>query len=133
MFKEGSGVTLEGLKKGINTLSPYMVSKKTGSLIVRKPGAFGEHDGVDFALAELKDCTVLICDRTEQISIDFLENCYVLLGPCNTSTFIRDCKNCTFWCATRQFRTRDCKSCDFYLYSNTDPIIESSENLRIAP
>jgi len=65
--------------------------------------------------------------------VDECKNCKVLIGPCDSSTFVRDCKNCTFWITTRQLRTRDCKDCIFYLHSHTEPIIESSQDLAFAP
>ena len=34
---------------------------------------------------------------------------------------------------SKQLRTRDCVQCDFYLYSQTDPIIETSKAMRFAP
>lgn len=34
---------------------------------------------------------------------------------------------------SKQLRTRDCVQCDFYLYSQTDPIIETSSAMRFAP
>merc|ERR1711865_1139834 len=64
---------------------------------------------------------------------DFLTGCTVLCAPVNASTFVRNCTNCTFWVATRQLRTRDCKNCVFYLHAHTEPIIESSLDLVIAP
>jgi hypothetical protein len=38
-----------------------------------------------------------------------------------------------FWIATRQLRTRDCKNCTFFLYTFTEPVIESSSDLAFAP
>lgn len=48
------------------------------------------------------------------------------------SVFIRDCKNCTVVVACQQFRTRDCSGCTFFLFSSTQPVIESSADLRFA-
>eukprot|EP00434_Breviolum_minutum_P038771 symbB.v1.2.034406.t1/scaffold4435.1/size39697/1 len=62
-----------------------------------------------------------------------LKNCRVLIGPCRSSSFIRNCENCTFWVATKQFRVRDCINCTFYLHCHTEPVIEASKDLRIAP
>merc|ERR1719265_2873890 len=84
-------------------------------------------------LEELEDCEVLLCDRSEQIMADYLTVCSVLCAPVNSSTFVRNCTNCVFWVATRQLRTRDCKNCVFYLHAHTEPIIESSSELIIAP
>merc|ERR1712056_104111 len=96
---------MEGLKKGLKKLNPYCIMDVSQRLIVRKPGAFGGHNGVDLALDGCKDCTILICDRTAQVMVDDLTDCCVLLGPCETSIFLRNCENCTFWLATSGLRS----------------------------
>lgn len=35
--------------------------------------------------------------------------------------------------AAGQLRTRDCRRCTFYLYSKTEPVIETSDDLTFAP
>jgi len=129
----GDGVSLEGLKRGLRMLDPYNIAKQSNRLIVRKPGAFGGAQGVDLHIEELDHCTVLVCDRTEQVFGDELSNCQVLIGPCNSAVFVRKCYACTFWVACKQLRTRDCKNCVFYLHSQTEPAIETSERLSFAP
>eukprot|EP00913_Durusdinium_trenchii_P021979 g20652.t1 len=140
----GSGVELADFKRGLKDLNPYAVHDRTTQLLVRKPGAFGGIEGVDFHLEDrvdcrappsrdCKGCSVLICDKSEEFKVDALANCRVLIGPCTSSSFIRNCENCTFWVATRQFRVRDCSNCTFYLHCHTEPVIESSKELRIAP
>jgi len=49
------------------------------------------------------------------------------------SIFVRDCTDCVFTIACKQLRTRDCKNCTFYLYSKTEPIIETSSKMSFAP
>ena len=39
----------------------------------------------------------------------------------------------SFTIACRQLRTRDCHDCTFHLYVKTEPIIETSHNVRFAP
>eukprot|EP00931_Biecheleriopsis_adriatica_P106828 TRINITY_DN81204_c0_g1_i1.p1 TRINITY_DN81204_c0_g1~~TRINITY_DN81204_c0_g1_i1.p1 ORF type:complete len:473 (+),score=117.48 TRINITY_DN81204_c0_g1_i1:37-1455(+) len=132
-FKTAAGgVDLEGLHKGFPSLNPYLISKRTSAFIMRKPGSVCAPGG-QMQLEELSDCTVLICDRAEQVFVDECKNCQVLIGPCDSSTFVRDCKNCTFWIATRQLRTRDCVDCKFFLFSHTEPIIETSKEVAFAP
>ncbi|CAK0880503.1 unnamed protein product [Prorocentrum cordatum] len=129
-----SGVTLEAFRTGIRgSLSPYSMSKRKDCVLVRKPGAFGGMSGVDFQVEECSGCTILICDRTDQVYLDELVDCIVLVGPCNSSIFARNCRGCTFWLACRQLRTRDCASCTFHLHSHTEPVIESSSDLSFAP
>jgi len=131
---KGSGVTPEVFKKEIRTaLNPYLISRQSNRLIMRKPGAFGGMDCVDFNVQDCTDCTILICDRTAQACLEGNKNCTILIGPCDSSVSVRESENCTYWIACRQFRTRDCKNCTFYVYSASEPGIELSEGLSIAP
>eukprot|EP00747_Dinoflagellata_sp_TGD_P112505 gnl/TRDRNA2_/TRDRNA2_171492_c0_seq1.p1 gnl/TRDRNA2_/TRDRNA2_171492_c0~~gnl/TRDRNA2_/TRDRNA2_171492_c0_seq1.p1 ORF type:complete len:1103 (+),score=237.74 gnl/TRDRNA2_/TRDRNA2_171492_c0_seq1:268-3309(+) len=130
---DGKGVTPDALKRGLKVLNPYLINKHSNKLIARRPGAFGGREGIDLQLEELSHCTVLICDRTEQVFVDEISNCMVLVGPCDSATFLRNCKDCTFWIVTRQLRTRDCENCTIYLHTETEPVIETSQNMSFAP
>jgi hypothetical protein len=57
----------------------------------------------------------------------------VFVGACATSVFVRDCNDCEFTVATRQFRARGCHRCTFHLYSMTQPIIELSSEVVFTP
>lgn len=48
------------------------------------------------------------------------------------SIFIRDCSDCSFAIICQQFRTRDCKRITTFLSCCTQPIIESSTNMKFA-
>ena len=43
----------------------YMFEKRTGEELIKKPG---EVNGLDFAIRDLKDCTVFLLDHTAQVS-----------------------------------------------------------------
>eukprot|EP00435_Cladocopium_sp_Y103_P040789 s216_g11.t1 len=128
-----SGVDLAAFKRGLKELNPYAVQNRDHKLIVRRPEAFGGIEGVDFHLEDCTGCTCLICDKSEEFKVDALTNCRVLIGPCRSSTFIRNCENCTFWVATKQFRVRDCSHCTFYLHCHTEPVIEASKGYLDGP
>lgn len=72
-----------------------------------------------------------LLDTVASLTVDYCTSCVLVTGPVESSTFIRNCKDCTFVVATAQFRTRDCEGCRFFLHSNTEPIIESSKNLEV--
>ena len=84
-------------------------------------------------LRYLEGCEVYACDNSAQVFVDSCKNCRILLGPCESTIFVRDCDDCTVWCAAQQFRSRDSQRCTFYLYTKTAPIIEASYDLTIAP
>jgi len=108
----------------------YTFKNKKGETLVKKPG---EIDGQPFNLEHLDNCEVRLMDHSDQIQVDFLTNCKVLIGPSCESVFVRDCSDCEFSIACKQLRTRDCHRCTIYLYSLTDPVIETSSLLKIAP
>lgn len=84
------------------------------------------------AVWQLLPLTVLWC-LSDQIQVDELKRCKILIGPSCESVFIRDCEDCVITVACKQLRTRDCHRCTFFLYSKTDPVIETSSWLKFAP
>ncbi|KAJ8598505.1 hypothetical protein CTAYLR_001374 [Chrysophaeum taylorii] len=89
--------------------------------------------GQPFDLADLQACEVVLADHTDQIQIDNLTKCRVFIGACAESVFVRNCDDCIFYVACKQLRTRDSKRCAFSLYSQTEPIIETSTEMVFAP
>merc|ERR1712232_663884 len=89
--------------------------------------------GEGITLDKLEDCEIYICDRTAQVFVDFCKRSSILIGPCESSVFVRDCEDCVIWVATQQLRTRDCNRCVFFLHSRTEPIIEESDDIAFAP
>ena len=112
------------------SLNPYVLANQTGQVLVRKQGALA---GEQVTLESLEDCEVYACDTTAQVFVDFCKRSLILLGPCESSVFVRDCEDCVFYMAAQQLRTNKCKRCTFYLYSKTEPVIEESEELTFAP
>lgn len=51
------------------------------------------------------------------------------MGPCASSTFVRNCDDCKLILTTQQLRLRDCHNLTIMLFTQTDPIIESSTNI----
>lgn len=107
-----------------------MFKSKQNEVLVKKPG---DINGIDFMIKDLHDCTVHILDYTAQIQIDKCERTTFIIGPIKGSVFIRDCKDCKVSVACSQFRCRDLYDSTIYLYAQSDPIIESSNNLVFAP
>ncbi|CAE7451415.1 rp2 [Symbiodinium sp. CCMP2592] len=126
-------VDLPAFKRSLKELQPYAIHDRFNKTIVRKPGAFGGLDCVDFHVEDCSGCTCLVCEKSSEFHADGLVDCRLVIGPCENSTFVRNCENCTFWVATKQFRVRECINCTFYLHCHTEPIIESSKDLRVAP
>ena len=55
------------------------------------------------------------------------------MGSSGESVFIRNCNNCTFYVCCKQLRLRDCVDCKFSLYSQTEPVIETSNGIAFTP
>lgn len=87
--------------------------------------------GQQFLIEEVKDCNVYLFDDSAAVNIDVAENCRFFIGPCASSLFVRDCKNCDVVAAVQQFRTRDCKNLRVLLFTQTRPIIETSSNVSL--
>lgn len=65
--------------------------------------------------------------------IDRCQNTKFFFGPIKNSVFFRDCDNCEIHTACNQFRWRDLTNSVVYLFCETEPVIESSNNLTFAP
>lgn len=90
-------------------------------------------NGQMFDIADCKNSTLVVLDHTEQVQIDQLVGCRVLVAACASSIFIRNCTNCTFYTCCRQLRLRDVTDCNFYIYSMAEVHIEFTKNARFAP
>lgn len=75
---------------------------------------------------------VYLFDNVAQVSIDDCKNCKFFIGPSKGSVFIRDCTDCCLAAVCQQFRTRDCRRISTFLSCGTQPIIESSTNMKFA-
>ncbi|KAL7686733.1 putative cyclase-associated protein CAP/septum formation inhibitor MinC [Plasmopara halstedii] len=108
----------------------YTFRNKVNETLMKLPGQI---DGQAFDVSDLEGCQVMLLDHINQVQIDHLSNCRVFVGPSSESVFVRNCTNCVFTIACKQLRTRDCSDCSIYLYSLTDPIIETSQEMTFAP
>lgn len=107
----------------------FIISKKTGEAIVKEEGTIS---GEQFNIEECKDCDIFLFDHIATAFIDQCQGCRIFVGPVESSVFLRDCKNCDLVIACQQFRSRDCKDCRLALLCTTEPIIETSTNMRFA-
>eukprot|EP00240_Pyramimonas_obovata_P006996 CAMPEP_0118922838 /NCGR_PEP_ID=MMETSP1169-20130426/1617_1 /TAXON_ID=36882 /ORGANISM="Pyramimonas obovata, Strain CCMP722" /LENGTH=180 /DNA_ID=CAMNT_0006863763 /DNA_START=211 /DNA_END=750 /DNA_ORIENTATION=+ len=107
----------------------FMIRKRSGETIVKKPGSL---NGYDFVIELLDDCDVFVLDHTAQVQIDDCVNCRIFIGPSTGSTFFRDCKDCKVMVACRQFRMRDCQRLDIGCYCFTKPSIETSSEITFS-
>mmetsp|Transcript_11472 Transcript_11472/g.23485 ORF Transcript_11472/g.23485 Transcript_11472/m.23485 type:complete len:365 (-) Transcript_11472:23-1117(-) len=107
-------------------MADFMLSGKKGETLVKE-----DMKGQQFLMEESEDCSVYLLDLVASLTVDYCTNCTLVTGPVESSAFIRNCKDCVFVLAVGQFRTRECTNCKFFLYSSTEPIIETSRNLSI--
>lgn len=109
------------------TRDDIMVMNQQDKVIVREPGRIR---GNEFVIDSCQNCDIYVMDRTAQITVDSCINCRFFFGPSESSVFIRDCTDCKAVIACQQLRLRDCQKFDFMLYCGTQPVIESSSQLR---
>ncbi|KAG7390621.1 hypothetical protein PHYBOEH_006961 [Phytophthora boehmeriae] len=102
---------------------------QTASFLAKLPGSI---NGQQFLIEDCHNCDIFLLDHCTSVQIDACVNCRIVVGPCESSVFLRDCKRCTLVCAVQQFRARDCEDVDVYLYSATEPIIETSSCMKFA-
>ena len=122
-----SGDTQEPVKPVKVELADITVSKQNGTKVIKGPGSIR---GNQFIIEECTDCDIYVLDLTATITIDLCVNCRIFIGPCESSIFVRDCKDCTFSLACQQYRCVRCERCDTLLMCTTAPVVESSKGLR---
>jgi len=107
----------------------YTFRNKTSERLIKTPGSI---QGQPFNIINCQNCELVVLDHCDQVQIDDTKSCKIFIGASSESIFVRDCQDCTFTVACKQLRTRDCTNCTFYLYSKTEPIIETSDCITFA-
>ena len=90
----------------------------------------GTVDGQPFEICACHEVELLLLDHSDQVQIDKVHDSRIFIAASSEGVFIRDCSNCTFAIACKQLRVRDSADCNVYLYTKTEPVIESSSNIR---
>jgi len=102
------------------------VKGKTHRTIVRHEGL----EAQQMALDTLAHCTVKLFGLTDSVMVDDCTDCTFLIGPCTGSIMFRNCARLHVTCACGQLRTRDCRDVQFFLYCKSDPVVETSTDVR---
>ncbi|XP_040488496.1 protein XRP2 isoform X2 [Ursus maritimus] len=105
----------------------YMFSGLKDETVGRLPGQVA---GQQFLIQDCENCNIYIFDHSATITIDDCTNCVIFLGPVKGSVFFRNCRDCKCTLACQQFRVRDCRKLEVFLCCATQPIIESSTNIK---
>ncbi|XP_036316512.1 protein XRP2 isoform X5 [Pipistrellus kuhlii] len=105
----------------------YMFSGLKNETVGRLPGKVA---GQQFLIQDCESCNIYIFDHSATITIDDCTNCVIFLGPVKGSVFFRNCRDCKCAVACQQFRVRDCRKMEVFLCCATQPIIESSTNIK---
>ena len=93
----------------------------------------GEINGLMFKVTNCKESNIYIHDNHDTASVLNCEDCTIIMGPNSNSVFIRDCINCKMVITAKQLRVRDCHGLRISLYTQTEPVIESSTGITIIP
>ena len=105
------------------------VSGKEGEVVVFKPGSLF---GLDVTIKECVNCDIYVCDNTAAVTVVDCRDCRMVIGPCDTSVFVRSSTGCKFAIACQQFRSADMKNTDLLLFTQTEPVIERVSKLTSA-
>ena len=108
---------------------PLNLSYVTGKLIVLSRDQI---ETMDVCLKFLKNCTVEIHGSPSFLEISNVTNSTILAGPISTSVVINTCYNSTVSIACKQFRICGSVNTTLYLHTNTKPILEDCEDIKVA-
>jgi len=104
-------------------------------MIMNKKNESVTREGIElnqFVIDGCENCDIFVLDPTATASIDYCKNCRIFMAPIESSIFMRNCENCTIIICVQQFRSRDCHNCKIGLFSQTDPIIETSKGMEFS-
>lgn len=108
----------------------YQFDKRQYEFCKKLPG---EVDGKMFKITNCKESNIYIHDHHDTASVLNCEDCTIIMGPNSSSVFIRDCVNCKMVITAKQLRVRDCHGLRISLFTQTEPVIESSTGITIIP
>ena len=113
--------------------SDLVFENLTAQTACKRPGSLGScyGPGVPFEIYNCSDASLFVLDWTAQVTVDKCKNCFIFIGPCAGSLFLRDCTGCTVVVAAQQLRTRDCVDLRLHAFVLTQPIIESSTAVSV--
>ena len=114
----------------VSTFYSFKDKKNETEPLIKTPGSV---EGQMFTIENCENCTMALCDHSEQVHVDNVKNCRVLIGACASSIFIRNCEDCIFYCCSQQLRLRDCVRCKFYVFSIAEVHIELSNKVEFGP
>mmetsp|Transcript_10036 Transcript_10036/g.25574 ORF Transcript_10036/g.25574 Transcript_10036/m.25574 type:complete len:368 (+) Transcript_10036:58-1161(+) len=89
--------------------------------------------GNDFTLMDLEDCKVFLLGRMSALRCHRMSRCRVFCGPVAGSSFFDAVQDCLLHVPSHQVRIHSTTGTDFYLRVRSNPIIEHSSGLRVAP
>lgn len=93
----------------------------------------GDVNGQDFEISDCTNSTLVVMDTTDQVQIDNLVSCRVFIGACNSTIFIRNCKDCCFFTCSRQLRLFEVHSSVLHTYCQSEIHIELSSDVQFGP
>ncbi len=127
---DGTSFTDRALYRKYEMETQYTFRDKQSATLVKQPGSIL---GQPFVIDNCQSSEILLLDYCDQVQIDDVRDSKVFIGASSGSVFVRNCKNCTFTVACGQLRTRDCGNVTFNLYCKTEPVIETSTDMRFGP
>ena len=104
-----------------------MFTKRKGEVLVKPPGSI---NGQQFIVEECEDCEIFLLDWSAMVTVDLCKRCRLVIGPCESSVFLRDCEELKCVIACQQLRTREVKGLDALLMTVAQPSIEETRHAR---
>eukprot|EP01062_Namystynia_karyoxenos_P055285 TRINITY_DN4605_c0_g1_i3.p1 TRINITY_DN4605_c0_g1~~TRINITY_DN4605_c0_g1_i3.p1 ORF type:complete len:1596 (+),score=470.23 TRINITY_DN4605_c0_g1_i3:112-4899(+) len=111
-------------------LSDFEIKWQRGMTLVSPEG---DRRGQKLVLQGLFRCRVIALGAMDCIDVDDCEDCELVLGPCSSALFVRDCTGLCLTAACRQLRMRDVQGCELFIHTETDPCIEACSGVVLRP
>jgi len=100
---------------------------------------FPSENRSELSISTIENCIVNLLPRADQelslsaVHVAHLSDSILLLPQIKGSMLLHNIKNCVIVASCHQFRMHDSLAVDVYLNISSNPIIETSNNIRFAP
>lgn len=90
-------------------------------------------DGQSFTIEEVQGCEISLLDYTESLTIVGCEDTTIRCGPTKGACRIGRCRGCMIAVACSHLVMTDCQDLILFLYTASEPVLESSSQITFAP
>lgn len=108
----------------------YLIENQTNIDKTFEPGSISN---TNLILRNLKNSTIKVFNFNKSLKILSCHNCKLIISALSGLCEIENTENCTISSASNEVNIENSKNLTLFLFTETDPVIKNSTNLKFAP